>query len=117
MNKRMHLSNEMAQEEPKGVPARKSRSPQTNFQLEGVWLYVARGVWIAFVLTELVITILSLFASRTHGLTICPFPASCAITPDSAQALHQLGIAPSTFVTYNLVLTLLQSLVFLSVGG
>jgi len=113
----MQLRNEMAQEEPKGVPARKSRSPQTNFQLAGVWLYVARGVWIAFVLAELVISILSLFVSRTPGQTICPFSASCAITPATAQALHQLGIAPSTYVTYNLVLALLQSLVFLSVGG
>jgi hypothetical protein len=113
----MQSSNEMTQESPKGIPARKSRSLQTDFQLEGVWLYMARGVWIAFVLIELVIGILSLFVSHTSGLTICPFPANCAITSDTAQALHQLGIAPSTYVTYYLVLTLLQSLVFLSVGG
>jgi hypothetical protein len=80
-------------------------------------LHLARGVWIAFVLAELVITIISLFVSRAYGLTICPFPASCAITPATAQALHQLGMAPSTYMTYNLVLALLQSLVFLSVGG
>lgn len=113
----MHPSNEMAQEDPKGVPTRRRRSPQTDFQLEGGWLYMARGIWIAFVLTELAITLLSLFVSRTSGLTICPFSGSCAITPARAQALHQLGIAPSTYVTYNLVLALLQSLVFLSVGG
>jgi hypothetical protein len=113
----MQLGDDMKQVSQKGVPARKSQSPRTNFQLEGFWLHVVRGAWIAFVLVELVIIILSLFASRTHGLTICPFPASCAITPDTAQALHQLGIAPSTFVTYNLVLALLESLVMLSVGG
>lgn len=113
----MPLKNEMVQEGHKGVPASKSQSQQTNFQLEGVWLHVARGLWIAFVLTELVIAIISLFVSRTYGLIICPFPASCEITPASSQALHQLGIAPSTYVTYTLVLALLQSLIFLSVGG
>src|SRR5256885_2374503 len=70
-NKRMYPNNEMAQEDSKGVSARKSRSPQTNFQLKGVWLYVARGVWIASVLTELIVIIFTLFASRGHGLTIC----------------------------------------------
>jgi hypothetical protein len=116
-SKRMYLGNDMTQERQRGVPAGKNESRRTNFQLEGFWPYLARGVWITFVLAELVLSILSLFVSRTYGLTICPFSGSCAITPASAQALHQLGIAPSTYMTYNLVLASLQSLVFLSVGG
>ena len=107
----------MAQERQRDVPARKSHSPQTNFQLEGLWLHVVRGTWIAFVLADLVIIILSLLASPTYGLTICPFPGACAVTPATAQALHRLGMAPSSYLTYNLVLALFQSLVLLSVGG
>ncbi len=69
-------------------------------------------------LAELVIIILTLFASRRYGLTISTLGASsCAVTPASTQALHRLGIAPSNYVTYNLVLTLFESLVFLGVGG
>ena len=105
----MQLRNEMTQERQRAVPARKNHSPQANFQLEGLWLHVLRGTWVAFMLTQLVIIILSLLASRTYGLTICPFPGDCAVTPATAQALHRLGMAPSSYLTYNLVLALFQS--------
>ena len=113
----MQLRNEMTQERQRAVPARKNHSPQANFQLEGLWLHVLRGTWVAFMLAQLVIIILSLLASRTYGLTICPFPGNCVVTPATSQALHRLGIAPSSYVTSNLVLALFQSLVLLSVGG
>jgi hypothetical protein len=38
------------------------------------------------------------------------------VTPATAQALHHLSIAPSSYITYNVVLALLQSLVSLGVG-
>ncbi len=114
----MQLRNEMVQEGHKGVPASKSQSPQTNFHLEGLWLHLVRGAWIAFVLAELVVIILSLFASRGYGLTICAWTddTSCAITPAMVQALHHVGIALSSYVTYKFVLALFQSLVFLGIG-
>jgi hypothetical protein len=68
-------------------------------------------------LVELLVLILTLVATRGRGLTICPFIVSCDVTPATAQALHQLSIAPTSYATYNLVLGLLQSLVFLIVGG
>jgi hypothetical protein len=83
----------------------------------GVWLYLARGAWIGFILVELLVLVLSLVAMRGASYSICPFLVSCAITPATAQALHHLSIAPSSYETYNLVLALLQSLVFLGVGG
>ncbi len=53
---------------------------------------------------------------QTHAA--CTLGASsCAVTSASTQALHRVGIAPSNYVTYNLVLTLFESLVFLGVGG
>src|SRR6266487_1049872 len=116
-SKRMKLRNGKTQERQQGVAASESRSPQTNFQLEGFWLYLARGAWISFILVELLVLILTLIATRGRDLTICPFIVSCAVTPATAQALHHLSIAPMSYATYNLVLGLLQSLVFLIVGG
>src|SRR5258708_7219575 len=117
-SKHMRLRNDMTQERQRGVLARKNLSRQTNFQLEGLWLHLARGVWIAFVLAELVIIILTLLESLRYGLTICPWAAtSCFVTPATAHALHRVGIAPSSYATFNLVLTLFQALILLGVGG
>jgi signal transduction histidine kinase len=92
-------------------------SSASDLRLHGGLLTLARGVWMAFVLTELVIAILSLVVTGTSELTVCPLTESCAITPATAQALHQVGIAPSTYVLGNVVLAVLEALVFLSVGG
>jgi len=113
----MKLSNDIIQKRQPGVAASKSQSPQTNFQLKGFWLHLARGVWICFILVELLVIILSLVAARGESYSICPFLASCTVTPATAQGLHRLSIAPSSYVTYNVVLALLESLVFLSVGA
>ncbi len=113
----MKLSEGVTQDRQRDFSARRSRQPRTNFQLEGFWLHLARGAWIGFMLVELLVLILTLVATRGRGLTICPFIVSCDVTPATAQALHRLSIAPTSYATYNLVLGLLQSLVFLSVGG
>ncbi len=112
----MHLSNNMTQEPQTEVPLRKKHYPRADFQLRGFWLHMARGVWIVFLAAELTLTIISLFGSHGHGLTVCPFPSNCALTPATVQALHRAGIAPGSYLTYKLVLTLIQSLVFLGVG-
>ena len=113
----MKLRNTKAHKQQRGGAARTSRSPQTNVQLQGFWLYLARGVWISFVLVELLILILSLGAMHGVGSSICPFLVDCAVSPATAQALHHVSIAPTSYASYNLVLALLQALVFLSIGG
>src|SRR5579859_463447 len=106
-----------------GMPAQEGEatasSARTNVQLEGVWLLLARGAWVALVLPELVVLMFMLLAYGGQGMTFCPFisPVSCTVTPLSAQGLHRLGISPATYDAYNLVLTLLESLAFLGVGG
>ena len=102
----MYLRNAMAQ-----------HHPGTDFQLRGFWLHLARGLWSTLILYELFVIIFTLVTTGGQGLTICPFIISCAITPATSQALHHLSIAPSSYVTYNVVLALLQSLVFLILGG
>ncbi len=113
----MKQRNPKAQKQQRGVAASKSRSPQTNVQLEGFWLYLARGAWIGFLLVELLVFILTLVATLGQSFAICPITVSCAVTSATAQALQHLSIAPTSYATYNLVLALLQSLVFLSIGG
>ena len=113
----MKLRNTKAHKQQRGVAARTSRSPQKNVQLEGLWLYLARGAWIGFLLVELLVFILTLAATLGQSYSICPITVSCAVTEASAQALQRLSIAPTSYATYNVVLALLQSLVFLSVGG
>src|SRR5690349_15411311 len=89
----------------------------SDMRLHGGLLALARGIWITFVLIELAIAVLSLVATSTSELTVCPFSESCAITSSTAHALHQLGIAPAIYVLGNVALAVLESLVFLSVGG
>jgi hypothetical protein len=112
----MKLSNGITQERQQNVPASKSRPAMTDFHLQGFWLHLARGAWITFILVELLVLLLALLATRGQGLIICPFIVNCDVTPATAQALHRLSIAPTSYATYNLVLALLQSLVFLSIG-
>ena len=100
-----------------GMEQRSFVPTRTNFRLEEYWLHVVRGAWLSFVLVELLVLFLTLVATHGQGFAICPFIVSCAVTEASAQALHQMGIASTSYATYNLVLALLQSLVFLSVGG
>lgn len=113
----MKLSEDVTHVRHRDLSPRRSRQQKTNFQLEGFWLHLARGAWIGFMLVELLVLILTLVATRGRDLTICPFIVSCNVTPATAQALRQLSIAPTSYATYNLVLGLLQSLVFLIIGG
>jgi hypothetical protein len=103
----MHQSNDLTQERPRDVSLGKSQYPRTDFQLRGFWLHILRGGWIGFLVVELVVVILTLFASRLYGPpTLCAFPANCALTTDTVQALHHAGIAPANYVIFNLVLAL-----------
>ena len=113
----MKLRNGITQERQPNIAPSKSGSSNTNFQLEGFWLSLARGVWISFLLVELLVLILSLVATRGESSRICPFLVDCTVSPATAQALHHMSIAPSSYATYNLGLALLQALVFLGVGG
>ncbi len=113
----MKLNEHTISDQAGEASASRSRLARTNFQLEGFWLLLARGAWAAFVLAELVVLLLTLLATRGQGLTICPVIVSCGVTPATAQALHHLAISPTSYAAYNLVLALLQSLVFLGVGG
>jgi len=112
----MKLNESVAQDQDRDIASGMGRFARTNFQLEGAWLHLARGAWIAFVLAELIVILISLLESDVSALSICPFPSNCTLTPDTVQALHRAGIAPGNYLIYNLVLALIQSLIFLGIG-
>src|SRR5579859_3141112 len=114
------MSNEHVMSDQEGeASASMSSIARKNFQLDGVWLLLARGVWAASIVGALALLMLTLLVSRGQHMIFCPFisPVSCAVTPATAQALHHLGLSPATYDAYNLVLTLLESLTFVGVGG
>ena len=51
----------------------------------GVWLRIARGAWISFILFELLMIPFTLLTTGGQGLTICPFLVSCTVTPATTQ--------------------------------
>ena len=113
----MKLSEDVTQVRGTEISPHAGVGAEDELSARGFWLYLrSRGAWIGFMLVELLVLILTLVATRGRDLTICPFIVSCDVTPATAQALHQLSIAPTSYATYNLVLGLLQSLVFLIVG-
>jgi hypothetical protein len=113
----MKLRHGVIDDQP-GVPVGTSSQVQTDFQLEGIWLYLVRGVWIGLILVEVLVIIISLLASGPT-LAICSWTddTSCAITPATIQALHHLGNAPESYLIYKFVLALVQSLVLLAIGA
>jgi uncharacterized membrane protein len=86
--------NGLTQKRQPGGATSKRQSSQTNVQLEGFWLYLARGAWIGFMLVALLVLILTWVATHGEISSICPFIVSCTVTPATAQALHHLSIAP-----------------------
>ena len=91
----MKLRNGIHTKATTGVfPQRKSRTPQTNFQLEGFWLHLARGAWISFLLVELLVLILSLGAMHGQSYSICPITVSCAVTSSFGSSAAALVDCP-----------------------
>jgi putative effector of murein hydrolase LrgA (UPF0299 family) len=113
----MKLRKGVTQRRQQGVPVSKSSPARTDFHLEGVWLRLARGIWIGSMLLTVVVLLLTLAAKHGQGFAICPIEVSCAVTPATARVLHRLSIASASYAIYTLFLALLQSLVFLGVGG
>ena len=98
----MKLRNTKAHKQQRGDAASRSRPPQTNVQLEGFWLYLARGAWICFILVELLVLILSLLATRGENYSICPFIVDCTLSTGN-------GSSAAPFVDYSYQLCHLQS--------
>jgi len=87
----MHLSNDVTQEHRGEIPLGKSPSPRANFQLSGVWLLLARGAWISFILFELLVVFIALMTTDRQALTICPFIVSCVYDfPSSTPSQRKL---------------------------
>jgi len=83
---------------------------RTNARLEGPTLVIARLVWIAIALLELVLVLLNVLAPVFGGKrTICPISSTCGYASTTLQALQHAQIPSTAFTLYLLVLSLLDA--------
>src|SRR5207248_941434 len=88
-------------------------------QLRGHWLVFARIVWIALVVSILVVFIASLSVYISQLQTVCA-GRSCAfnqLSPEVAHALHELGFSVSDYAINAIIFTIVSALVWFTVGG
>jgi hypothetical protein len=85
------------------------------------WLTVARVVWVAVALVNLVLFVASVPAYWIQLNTVCADPsgATCnfpQLNPVKLQALERLGATINAYAAYTLTIHIVASLAFLSVG-
>src|SRR6266702_8417640 len=93
-----------------------SRERYSYPRLQGRWLLLARGVWLALVILTLAIVFASLPAFLALLQTPCTGPA-CAnealLTPEQAGVLKGMGLSLSDYAAYTVVFTLASVVVCL----
>ncbi len=80
---------------PAHPPVSRERGEQTNTHLDGLWLVLARVVWVALVFFTLIFFFTGLLVYATHLREVCTSPATSWIT---ACRLGQLLTASSQVV-------------------
>src|SRR5438105_9705991 len=96
-----------------------SRERHNYARLQGRWIVLARGIWIALV----VLTLAIFFASLPVYLAQLQTPSagtasafSKQLTPEQAGALKGIGLSPGVYAAYTLALTLASVVVCLVVS-
>ncbi|HEX6551707.1 MAG TPA: hypothetical protein VF026_03010 [Ktedonobacteraceae bacterium] len=88
-------------------------------QLRGHWLVFARIVWIALVVSILVVFFASLSVYISQLQTVCA-GGSCAfnqLSPEEAHALRELGLSVSDYAINAILFTIVSAFVWFTVGG
>jgi hypothetical protein len=87
-------------------------------RLSGRVVLVARVIWLAFALFNLVLSIINLlkpaFGGKTH---ICPLTFTCPPTDETLQVLKQAQIPLASYDTYVLIFGLAFGLIFLAISA
>ncbi len=99
------------------VKEMKTGTTRTDVRLRGWVLLVARGIWLAFALLELILFIINLLQPLFGGQTlICPFTFTCPYDATTLQALHQAQISLTAYTTYITAFGLLSALIFVGLS-
>jgi hypothetical protein len=110
------------QHAPSHPAVSRERGEETNTRLDGLWLVLARVVWVALVIFTLVFFFTSLLVYATHLREVCTSPATSWITAcrlgqlltASAQVVH---LSVESYGVFNVALTLIWVLIWLSVAA
>ena len=88
-------------------------------RLHGVWLVLARAVWVVIVLLALGLFVASIpiYFAYLHSLTTTPNSAGPQLNHSEIQALHNLGLSLDFYASYSVVINILLVLGYLVVGG
>jgi hypothetical protein len=96
-----------------------SRERHSSARLQGRWLLLARGVWIALVVLTLAIFFASIPAYLTQLQTPCAATACgyrVLLTPGQVGALKGIGLSPGDYAAYTVALMLATMVVCLGVS-
>jgi len=94
-----------------------TRTTSTEVHLRGRVLFVARAIWLAFALFELVLFLNNLLQPLFGGQTlICPLTFPCPPDAATLQALHQAQIALTAYTIYATAFGLLFALIFVGLS-
>ncbi len=101
------------------IPESRERHYEADTRLSDRWLRIGRGAWVSLVLLTLAIFVVLLPSYFSQLQTVCSSP-TCALvqpTPDTVQAMQQLGLSISGYATFTFVLTLVTAVVCFLVSG
>src|SRR6266487_2740350 len=98
-----------------------SHERHSSARLQGRWLLLARGVWLALVILTLAIFFASLPVYLAQLQTICTatYGTVCTylqLSPEQAEVLKGFGLSPGDYAAYTVALTLTMIVVFLVVS-
>ena len=110
------------QHAPAHPPVSRERGEQTNTHLDGLWLVLARVVWVALVFFTLIFFFTGLLVYATHLREVCTSPATSWITACRLGQLLTAGsqvvhLSVESYGVFNVVLTLIWVLIWLFVAA
>ena len=104
--------------EPKQVSANAVRHDENETLLQGRLLRVAQAAWIIIAVLACILFVISLPTFYTQTQSICTGGAcnGVQVSPEQAHALAAHGISLTSYAWYSVLVTILSTLIWVSVG-
>jgi signal transduction histidine kinase len=97
-------------------PVTRNQAPPAKTRRHGIFLVLARSVWIAAAVLTIIFVVVSIPLTFAHLQTKCTSGA-CLLTPTSLQQLAGMGLSVGFFAAYLIAVDLLFVVVSFAVGG
>ena len=108
------------QHAPAHPPVSRERGEATNTRLDGHWLVLARVVWVVLAVFTLVYFFISLLAYAAHLREVCTsmdWITACRLGQLLTASLQVFHLSVDSYGVFNVALTLIWTLVWLSVAA